>query len=297
MKPINQRILITDVTARDGFQMETTWIPTEKKIEIINKITAAGIKRIEAAAFVSPAKVPQMRDAEAVIDGLIKREGLVVAALAANLKGVKRALATEVDEIQAVLSVSETHNLENVGRELDKSINEIGEMAVLASTTGRALNVSLSTVFGCSYEGVIPVENSARVIEKLAGSGISYFVLADTIGMASPRQTYDYATILKKEFPQLIFGLHFHNASGMGLANIIAGCEAGIVRFDSAVGGIGGCPFTPRAAGNVCTEDLVFMLQEMGLRANINVPELVVLAREIEVLFGRTLPGYLIKTF
>jgi hydroxymethylglutaryl-CoA lyase len=295
MKCNNKEIFITDVTARDGFQMEKAWIPTATKIDIINKITAAGAKRIEAAAFVSPKKVPQMRDAEEVISGLIRREGLVVAALVANLKGAKRALAAKVDEIQAVLSVSETHNLENVDRDLAGSINEIGEIAGLTQNTGRTLNVSLSTVFGCSYEGIIPVEKTTRVIEALAGYGISSFMLSDTTGMANPRQTYDYATTLQKEFPQLLFALHFHNARGMGLANILAGYEAGITRFDSAVGGIGGCPFTPNAAGNICTEDLAFMFAEMGIKTGIDVPKLVKLAREIETLFGRTLPGYIMK--
>ncbi len=295
MKFTDATISITDVTARDGFQMEKAWIPTATKIAIINQLTAAGIKRIEAAAFVSPKKVPQMRDAEAVIAGLIRREGLIVAALVANLKGAKRALASEVDEIQAVLSVSETHNLENIDRDLASSINEIGEIATLTNNKGRPLNVSLSTVFGCSYEGMIPIKKTARVIEALAVYGISSFTLSDTTGMANPRQTYDFTTALQKEFPQLLFGLHFHNARGMGLANILAGYEAGIVRFDSAVGGIGGCPFTPNAAGNVCTEDLAFMFQEMGLKTGIDVLKLVKLACEIEALFGRTLPGYLMK--
>jgi hydroxymethylglutaryl-CoA lyase len=295
MKFRSEPISITDVTARDGFQMEKTWIPTATKIDIINQLTAAGIKRIEAAAFVSPKKVPQMRDAETVVSGLIRREGLVVAALVANLKGAKRALAAEVDEIQAVLSVSETHNIENVDRDLAGSINEIGEIASLTKNRGKTLNISLSTVFGCSYEGIMPIEKTARVIETLSGYGISSFMLSDTTGMANPRQTYDYATTLQKEFPQLLFGLHFHNARGMGLANILAGYEAGIAHFDSAVGGIGGCPFTPKAAGNVCTEDLAFMFAEMGIKTGIDVTKLVELARDIETLFSRTLPGYLMK--
>jgi len=274
MKFRSEPISITDVTARDGFQMEKTWIPTATKIDIINQLTAAGIKRIEAAAFVSPKKVPQMRDAETVVSGLIRREGLVVAALVANLKGAKRALAAEVDEIQAVLSVSETHNIENVDRDLAGSINEIGEIASLTKNRGKTLNISLSTVFGCSYEGIMPIEKTARVIETLSGYGISSFMLSDTTGMANPRQTYDYATTLQKEFPQLLFGLHFHNARGMG---------------------IGGCPFTPKAAGNVCTEDLAFMFAEMGIKTGIDVTKLVELARDIETLFSRTLPGYLMR--
>ncbi len=288
-------ISITDVTARDGFQMERTWIPTETKIEIINQVTAAGINRIEAAAFVSPKKVPQMRDAEAVIAGLFRRDGLTVAALVANLKGAERALAAGVDELQTVISVSETHNLKNVDRDLDTSIKEIGEIASLAREHDRALNVSLSTVFGCTYEGTMPVEKTVRVIESLTNYGISTFMLSDTIGMANPRQIYDHTTKLQKEFPRLLFGLHLHNALGMGLANVLAGYEAGIVHFDAAVGGIGGCPFTPDAPGNVCTEDLTFMFQEMGLNTGIDVPRLVNLAQKIEALFGRTLPGYMMK--
>ncbi len=296
MKFKDKEILITDVTARDGFQMEKAWIPTATKIDIINKITAAGVKRIEAAAFVSPKKVPQMRDAEEVVTKIEKREGLRTAALVANYKGAKRALAAGVDEIQAVLSVSETHNLENVDKDIKTSISEMGEMANLAKKHNIVFNVSLSTVFGCSFEGIMPVEKTARVIDALSDYDISLFVLSDTTGMANPRQTYDYATKLQKEFPQLMFGLHFHNARGMGLANVLAGYEAGITRFDSAVGGIGGCPFTPNAAGNVCTEDLAFMFQEMGVKTDIDVKKLVELAKEIEILLGRTLPGYMMKT-
>ncbi|MBM4236300.1 MAG: hydroxymethylglutaryl-CoA lyase [Firmicutes bacterium] len=296
MKFKDKEILITDVTARDGFQMEKAWIPTATKIDIINKIIATGVKRIEAAAFVSPKKVPQMRDAEEVVRKIEKRKGLRTAALVANYKGVKRALAAGVDEIQAVLSVSETHNVANIDRDIKTSINEIGEMADLAKQHGKIFNVSLSTVFGCSYEGLIPVEKTAIVIEALARCEIANFVLSDTNGMANPRQIYEYSTKLQKEFPQLKFGLHFHNARGMGLANALAGYEAGIERFDSAVGGIGGCPFTLNAAGNVCTEDLVFMFQEMGLKTGIDVPKLIKLAQKIEALFGRTLPGYMMKT-
>lgn len=295
MKFKEQEIYITDVTARDGFQMETAWIPTEMKIEIINKIAAAGLKRIEAAAFVSPKKVPQMRDAEKVVTAIEKREGLSITALVANLKGTKRALAAEADEIQAVLSVSETHNISNIDKDLDTSIKETGQMAELAKAHGKNFNVSLSTVFGCSFEGVIPVEKTARVIETLAGYGISLFVLSDTTGMANPRQTYYYVTKLRQEFPQLKFGLHFHNARGMGLANVLAGYEAGIKRFDSAVGGIGGCPFTPNAAGNVCTEDMAYMFEEMGVKTGVDLKKLVKLAKEIESLLDRTLPGFMMK--
>lgn len=296
MKFEDKQVLITDVTARDGFQMEKAWIPTETKIDIINKITAAGVKRIEATAFVSPKKVPQMHDAETVISKIEKREGLITAALIANYKGAKRALAAGVDEIQAVLSVSETHNLENVDKDIKTSISEMGEMANLAKKHGVVFNVSLSTVFGCSFEGIMPVEKTIRVVEALSRHNITVFVLSDTTGMANPRQTYSYVTKLQKEFPHHHFGLHFHNARGMGLANILAGYEAGITSFDSAVGGIGGCPFTPNAAGNVCTEDLAFMFQEMGVKTGVDVKKIVELAQEIETLLGRTLPGYMMKT-
>ena len=296
MKFKDKEVLITDVTARDGFQMEKAWIPTATKIDIINQITAAGVKRIEAAAFVSPKKVPQMRDAEEVVRKIEKREGLRTAALVANYKGAKRAIAAGIDQIQAVLSVSETHNIANIDRDIKTSISEIGEMADLAKEHGKVINVSLSTVFGCSFEGIMPVEKTARVIDALSDYNISLFVLSDTTGMANPRQTFDYATKLQIEFPQLMFGLHFHNARGMGLANVLAGYEAGIVRFDSAVGGIGGCPFTPNAAGNVCTEDLAFMFHEMGVKSGVDVKKLAELAKEIETLLGRTLPGYMMKT-
>ncbi len=291
----NKEVYITDVTARDGFQMEKRWIPTPVKIDIINKITAAGIKRVEAAAFVSPQKVPQMRDAEEVTAKIEKRESVITTALAANVRGTERALASGIDEIQAVLSVSETHNMKNVNKDINSSIREIAEMAELTKQSGKVFNVSLSTTFGCTFEGLMPVEKTIRIIEALAGHEISLFVLSDTTGMANPKQTYHYLSRVQKEFPRHNFGLHFHNTRGLGLANVTAGFEAGVTRFDAAVGGIGGCPFTPRAAGNVCTEDMAYMFAEMGVKTAIDVDKLIELAQEIEALFGRTLPGYIMK--
>lgn len=295
MNFINQEVYITDVTARDGFQMERKWIPTSVKIDIINKITAAGIKRIEAAAFVSPQKVPQMRDAEEVITKIKKRESVKTTALAANVRGAERALASGIDEIQAVLSVSETHNMKNVNKDVNSSIREIAEMAELTKQRGKVFNVSISTAFGCTFEGLMPVEKTIRIIEALADHEISLFVLSDTTGMANPKQTYLYLIRLQKEFPRHNFGLHFHNTRGLGMANVTAGFEAGVTRFDAAVGGIGGCPFTPKAAGNVCTEDMVYMFAEMGVKTAIDVDKLIELAQEIEALLGRTLPGYMMK--
>ena len=275
--------------------MEKKWIPTPAKIDIINKITAAGIKRVEAAAFVSPQKVPQMRDAEEVIAKIEKRESVKTTALAANVRGAERALASGIDELQAVLSVSETHNIKNVNKDINSSIIEIAKMAELTKQSGKVFNLSLGTAFGCTFEGLIPVEKTIRIIEALAGHEISLFVLGDTTGMANPRQTYYYVFRLQKEFPRHNFGLHFHNTRGLGLANVLAGYEAGVTRFDGAVGGIGGCPFTPGAAGNVCTEDMAYMFAQMGVKTAIDVDKLIELAQEIEALFGRTLPGYIMK--
>lgn len=291
----NKKVQFTDVTGRDGFQMEKEWIPTEQKIAIINRIIKAGVKRIEVTSFVSPKAVPQLKDAREVVAG-IERGNAILAVLVPNKKGAEIAATNEIDEINAVISVSETHNLKNVRKTVEQSIEEIREINEIAKNNGKRLNVGLATTFGCPFEGIYTVLKVEKIIRRLSEFNIDSFGLSDTTGMANPKQVYDFVTHLSAIFPEEAFTLHLHNTRGMGLANVLAGVEAGIVKFDAALGGIGGCPFAPGATGNVCLEDAVHMLEQMGIKTDINFDLLIDAAKHVESVLGYTVPGQLIKS-
>lgn len=289
-----KKVEITDVTARDGFQMEKNWIPTEKKIEIINSIIDSGVTRIEATSFVSPKAVPQLKDAKEVLEG-IQRDKATIVALVPNIKGTELALNSFVDEIVVVISISETHNSKNINRSVKDSIAEIKEISKLARAAGKKINVGLSTTFGCPFEGFTPIGKIKHVLRELEDAAVSSYGLSDTTGMAHPRQVYEYVQELKREFPSQGFALHLHNTRGMGLANLLAGYQAGITDFDASTGGIGGCPFAPGATGNVCTEDIIHMLEQMDVETGIDLEQLIQASKNLESILGYTLPGQVMK--
>lgn len=289
-----KKVKITDVTARDGFQMEKNWIPTEKKIEIINSIIESGVKRIEATSFVSPKAVPQLKDAKEVLEG-IQRDKATIIALVPNIKGTELALNSLIDEIVVVISISETHNLKNINRSVKDSIAEIKEISKLVRAAGKKLNVGLSTTFGCPFVGFTPIDKIKHVLRELEDASVSSFGLSDTTGMTHPRQVYEYVQELKKDFPSQGFALHLHNTRGMGLANLLAGSQAGITDFDASTGGIGGCPFAPGATGNICTEDIVHMFEQMGVETGIDLEQLIQASKKLESILGYTLPGQVMK--
>jgi hydroxymethylglutaryl-CoA lyase len=287
---LSSKVNITDVTGRDGFQLEKEWVDTEDKADIINAIIDAGVKRIEATSFVSPKAVPQLKDAKQVIENL-NRESIELVALVPNLKGAELAADANVDEINVVVSVSETHNKKNVSKTVEESISAIGEINKLAMENTKKVNVGLGTTFGCPFEGLYEVEKVADVIKRLKVHGLNSFILADTTGMANPLQVTQFVETVKTQFPQDNFSLHLHNTRGMGLANLYAGYQAGIRDFDAALGGIGGCPFAPGATGNVCLEDIVHMFELMNISTGINVRDLIGTANRMEKLLGYKLPG------
>ena len=290
---MDERVIMTDVTGRDGFQMEKNWIDTEDKIRVINQIIAAGIPRIEATSFVSPKAVPQMRDAREVIDG-IQRENVEVIALVPNVKGAELALEAGVDEVNYVLSISETHNQKNVRKTVGESIEGVKDIQKLMDSS--KITVSLATAFGCPFEGLYEVDKILGNIETLTAVGLSRFTIADTTGMANPVQMTEFISTIKKQYPQHYFGLHLHNTRGMGLANIYAAYQSGMRHFDAALGGIGGCPFAPGASGNVSLEDVVHMFEFMGVPVDGKLPQLIEAALDMEKLLGRTLPGQVMKS-
>lgn len=291
----NKKVEITDVTARDGFQLIKTWIPTSEKISFINSMINAGVKRIEVTSFVSPKAVPQLKDAKEVLQAIEKKEEVKIVALVPNQKGAMLALECPIDEINVVVSISESHNMKNVRRTVKESIAEINDISRLMQQEGKKVTVSLSTTFGCPFEGITPIENLIEVIGSLKSNSISSFALSDTTGMANPKQVFEYTTQLRSSFPNQEFTLHLHNTRGMGLANLIAGYQAGITKFDASTGGIGGCPFAPGATGNVCTEDVVHMFEQMGIETGIDLNQLINISKGLESLLGYTLPGQVMK--
>lgn len=290
---MGDNVIMTDVTGRDGFQMEKDWIATEDKINVINQIIAAGIPRIEATSFVSPKAVPQMRDAHEVIRG-INRENVEVIALVPNVKGAELALEAGVDEVNYVLSISETHNQKNVRKTVGESIEGVKDIQKLMDSS--KITVSLATAFGCPFEGLYEVDKILGNIETLTAAGLSRFTIADTTGMANPVQMTEFISTIREQYPQHHFGLHLHNTRGMGLANIYAAYQAGMRHFDAALGGIGGCPFAPGASGNVSLEDVVHMFEFMGVPVDGELPQLLGAALNMEKLLGRTLPGQVMKS-
>ncbi|MFS0750022.1 hydroxymethylglutaryl-CoA lyase [Oceanobacillus sp. 1P07AA] len=293
---VNSEVYLTDVTGRDGFQMEKSWIETDDKLLILKGIIDAGIKRIEATSFVSPKAIPQLKDAKDIIKDL-KNEELTLVALVPNMKGAEYALESGVDEINVVLSISETHNKKNVNHTVSESLEQVYSIRKLINSTKTTLNISLGTTFGCPFEGKYNVSKVSSVIEQLLENGIDKITLADTTGMANPNKVSYYMKTLRQKYPRAQFSLHLHNTRGMGLVNLLAGYNAGVRHFDASLGGIGGCPFAPGATGNVCLEDIVHMFMEMGvpLEHPINLLKLINTSNDMEKILGYKLPGQVMK--
>jgi hydroxymethylglutaryl-CoA lyase len=289
------RLYVQEVAVRDGFQIEPAFVPTAEKIALIDELSACGLAKIEVTAFVSPKAVPNLRDAEEVMRGIRRAPGVIYSALVPNARGAQRALDCGADEINLVMSASESHNRANVNRGTEESLNGFGE--VMQTVQGRdiAVNGSLSTSFGCPFEGAMPSGRVLRFVERYLELGINGVTLADTTGMAHPRQVRELTHAVLTRFPDIELTLHFHNTRGMGLANVLAGMEAGAVRFDASLGGLGGCPFAPGATGNICTEDLVHMLHAMGYATGVDLDKLLRTARRLPGIVAHEVPGQVAK--
>lgn len=289
------KVQLTEVGMRDGFQMETLILPTEKKIEIGLALIDAGLTRIEATSFVSPKNVPQLADAAAVVAGL-KGRGAALNALVPNSNGARRAAAAGIDRMTVFVSASEAHNARNVRRTIAESLVGLAEISAVASDAGVSLCGAVATSFGCPYEGDVPATAVLRVVEAMVEMGVEEIYLGDTTGMATPPIVETLVTQLRKRLPGTPLGLHFHNTRGLGLVNVMKGLELGIDRFESSIGGLGGCPFAVGATGNVCSEDLVYLLDELGIASGVNLSRLIGVARSVQAVFGRDLPGQLLKS-
>lgn len=288
-------VQVVEVGPRDGFQMEKAFIPTEKKIEVINSLARCGFRRMEVTSFISPKAIPQMSDAMEVVAGVDRSTGVCIAALVPNPRGAERAAAAGVDEMVTFVSASESHNRMNVNRSIEESLSGFREVIQIARQAGIPVATGIAVAFGCPFEGEIPPERVGGIVERLLGFGVHHFTLGDTTGMATPPIVTRTCEFLLKRFPDVELSLHFHNTRGIGLVNVFAALQLGLRRYESSVGGLGGCPFAPGATGNVCTEDLVYLLHELGIDTGIDLEQLILVACEVEKIIGRTLPGQVMK--
>jgi len=290
-----QRIYIHDVAPRDGFQNEKVFIETEDKIAIINALGECGLAKIEATSFTSPKAIPALRDAEQVMHQIKRHPGVEYTVLIPNVRGAERALSCGIDEVNLVMSASETHNRANLRMTREKSMNQLDQIIDAIKDSGVAINVSLSTVFGCPMEGEIAESEVFRLVEHFANRGVTRISLCDTTGMAYPRQVKQICSRARTEFPQVTFTLHFHNTRALAQANVLAAIEAGIDRFDASLGGLGGCPYAPGASGNACTEDVVHMLELEGFDTGVDLDKLLAVSARLPDLVQHDIPSQILK--
>ncbi|MDR1535182.1 MAG: hydroxymethylglutaryl-CoA lyase [Planctomycetota bacterium] len=262
---------IFDVAPRDGLQPEPDFIPTSEKIKLIELIADAGCKKIEIASFTHPKWIPQMRDAKAVCNGITRREGVVYNALVPNLRGLELAMECGLDEVVTILSTSESHNKKNLNMSIDDSLREIEKINSVAGKNGVRVRSYIATVFGCPMEGNISREKAIELAMALEGFGSYEISLGDTTGMANPASAHTIPKTIKGKLSKAGLAVHFHKYHGLEFANNFAALQAGITRFDCAVGGLGGCPYAPGAKGNTQTEILVEMFSRMGISTGINL--------------------------
>jgi hydroxymethylglutaryl-CoA lyase len=265
-----------------------------QKVELIDSLSQMGLAKIEVTSFVSPKAIPALADAAEVMQQIKRVPGVEFSALVANVRGCERALAARVDEINIVMSASQTHNRANLRMTCEQSLGVIRQIVPIARGQ-TAVNASISTAFGCPFEGDIPAARVLELVDQLAALGIERIALCDTTGMANPVQVKRMCAAVVAGWPELTFTAHFHNTRAMGLANAVAALEAGVDHFDASLGGLGGCPFAPGATGNVCTEDLVHMFEMMGYNTAVDLDALIGIALTLPVLVGHDVPGQVMK--
>ncbi len=292
---MSSRVRINEVVTRDGFQSEPRFIPTEDKIALVDLMSRAGYHAIEVTSFTSPKAIPMLADAEAVMAGITRNPAVEYVALIPNVRGAERALKANVDAFNLVMSVSESHNRANLRMSRDESCTQLADVIRLAHDAGTPVNVSLSTSFGCPFEGAVNPEAVLEWAGRFSDLGVRGVSLCDTTGMADPGSVSRLCHDARDRFPGLALTLHFHNTRGMGLANALAALQAGIREFDASLGGLGGCPYAPGATGNICTEELVHMLQLMGYDTGMDLSLLLEGAARVESLAGRQVPSQLLR--
>lgn len=288
------RVTIVEVGPRDGLQNEAASVPTDAKVALIDALSASGLAHIEVTAFVNPARIPQLADAEEVCKRIARRDGVTYSALVPNERGYERATGDAgLRDVAVFLSASETHNQRNIGCSIAEALDRFAPVLARAATDGVRVRGYVSTAFGCPYEGNVAIEQVVRTARALLDLGCAQISLGDTTGMGDPRQVVD--TVRALEVPIEQVALHLHDTRGTGLANALAGLSAGVTTFDASVGGLGGCPYAPGATGNVATDELVYMFEKMGVDTGVDVRALLDAAEAIAAVLGKEVPSRYLK--
>ncbi len=297
MAAMPKSVRIREVGPRDGFQNEPETIATADKVRLIDMLSASGLERMEITSFVRPDVIPQLSDAEEVLRGVQRRDGVAFSVLIPNERGLERALTLRdrFDEISVFLSASETHNRENVNRSIEESLAGLERTLATAREAGLRCEGVISVSFGCPYEGEVPPERVFAIAERLAAAGCEEVGFGDTTGMANPRQVSEFFAAARERLPAAELTAHFHNTRGQGLANVLAALGEGIESFESSFGELGGCPVPPGSTGNVSTEDVVSMLHEMGVGTGIDLPRLIEASRTAQDVLGRPLGAHVLR--
>jgi hydroxymethylglutaryl-CoA lyase len=287
-------VTLLEVGPRDGLQMQRL-LPTAQKVELIRRLLAAGLRRIEVTSFVNPKKVPQMADAEALLEALPRPPGVYFTGLVLNQRGFQRAAAAGCHDIGMVVLATDTFSQRNQGLSTAEAIEAWLEIAPAARAAGVRPHVSVSAAFGCPYEGEVPLNRVLDITERVVAGKPHEICFADTIGVAVPAQVRALLAAVKAQFPEIPLRCHFHNTRNTGYANAQAAIDAGVTTLDASLGGIGGCPFAPAATGNIATEDLVYLLERSGVRTGVDLEGLIEAARWLEQALGAPAPGLLMK--
>jgi hydroxymethylglutaryl-CoA lyase len=288
---------IREVGPRDGFQNEPEVISTEDKVRLIDLLSATGVGRLEVTAFVRPDVIPQLADAEQVLERIERRPGVSFSVLVPNERGLERSLASRdrFDEVNVFLSASETHNRRNVNRSVEESLSGLERVVGRARDAGLRCEGVISTSFGCPYEGEVPLDRVLGIADRLAAAGCEEVAFGDTTGMANPRQVREFFAAAGERLDGVELTAHFHNTRGQGLANILAALEEGVASFESSFGELGGCPVPPGSTGNVSSEDVVSMLHEMGVETGIDLGRLIEASRAAQEVLGRPLGAHVLR--
>ncbi|GAA1019460.1 hydroxymethylglutaryl-CoA lyase [Acrocarpospora pleiomorpha] len=294
MSDIPSSVVLREVGPRDGLQNELP-VPAARKAELIAALGTTGLSRIEAVAFVHPRAIPQMADAAEVWAAVAPAPGVGYSALVPNLNGARRALAAGFTDLEVVVSASETHNLRNVNRTPEQSLDGIAEVIDFVHGSGATCQVIVATAFGCPYEGEVPAERVAAFALRAVADGADSVCFGDTTGMGSPPRVRRLTGLFRDQAPDTRLALHLHDTRGTGLANLVAGLELGVAEFDASVGGLGGCPYAPGATGNIASEEAVYLLQELSVHTGVDLEALLEVAALAQEIVGRELPSRLLK--
>lgn len=290
-----KQVRLCEVSTRDGFQAEEKWIATDDKVRLIHLLQASGISSMEVTSFVHPLAIPQLKDAEEVVERVRDLPGIALRALVPNVRGAARAARVGIKEVKCILSASDAHSLANTNCTVDEALVKVRSIAEFAAKNGIKASGSLSVAFGCPYEGNVPLAQVERLIRAYMELGIREITLADTTGMANPKQVFAYFDELKALFPDAVFSAHFHNTRGLAQANVLAALQQGITEFDSSAAGLGGCPYAPGASGNVATEDLAYLFSETGIETGIDLEKLLQASAEMKKIVGHDGGSFLLQ--